>query len=38
MNRIFRQRIVSLQTNLLNFAIQLTSNREDARDLLRRPR
>ena len=34
MNRIFRQRIVSLQTNLLNFAIQLTSNREDARDLL----
>lgn len=27
MNRIFRQRIVSLQTNLLNFAIQLTSNR-----------
>lgn len=34
MNRIFRQRIVSLQSNLLNFAIQLTSSREQAQDLL----
>ncbi len=35
MNRIdFQQQLLSLQTNLLNFAISLTSNREDANDLL----
>lgn len=30
----FRQRIVSLQGNLLNFACQLTSDRDKAQDLL----
>lgn len=30
----FEQRILGLQANLLNFACQLTSNREEARDLL----
>lgn len=29
-----RQRIISLQSNLLNFACQLTSDRDEARDLL----
>lgn len=30
----FEQRLVGLQANLLNFACQLTSNREEAQDLL----
>ena len=30
----FKQKLVNLQGNLLNFAFQLTSNREQAEDLL----
>ena len=33
-SRIFRAKILALQTNLLNFAYTLTSNRDDAYDLL----
>ena len=33
-NTSFRSRLISLQTNLLNFAIVLTSNKDDAYDLL----
>lgn len=33
-SKIFRARILALQTNLLNFAYTLTSNRDDAYDLL----
>lgn len=31
---IFQKRLIALQTNLLNFAYMLTSNRDDAYDLL----
>ena len=34
-NTSFRSRLIGLQTNLLNFAIVLTSNKDDAYDLLR---
>ena len=36
MNQIgsFKQRLLGLQDNLLNFAFQLTTNREEAQDLL----
>ena len=30
----FQQRLLGLQDNLLNFAYMLTSNREEAKDLL----
>ena len=30
----FEQRLVGLQANLMNFACQLTANRDEARDLL----
>lgn len=30
----FRQKVLSLQDNMFNFALMLTTNREDARDLL----
>ncbi len=30
----FKQRLLNLQSNLLNFAFQLTNNREEAEDLL----
>lgn len=33
-NETFKNRLVGLQGNLLNFAYQLTSNREQAHDLL----
>lgn len=33
-NTLFRKHLLSLQTNLLNFAYVLTSNKEDAYDLL----
>ncbi len=33
-NSIFKQRLVSLQNNLYNFACQLTANREAAQDLV----
>ena len=34
LNRSFEERLVGLQSNLLNFAYQLTTNREQAEDLL----
>ncbi|MDR1372750.1 MAG: RNA polymerase sigma factor [Dysgonamonadaceae bacterium] len=35
MNKVqFQQKILSLQDNMFNFALMLTTNREDARDLL----
>lgn len=34
MTSTFKQRIVSLQSNLMSFAVQLTHNREEAEDLL----
>ena len=33
-NETFKQRLLGLQGNLLSFAYQLTTNREEARDLL----
>ena len=33
-NDTFKQRLLGLQGNLLNFAYQLTTNREEAQDLL----
>lgn len=33
-NHTFQQRLLGLQSNLLSFAYQLTTNREEARDLL----
>ncbi len=33
-NDTFKQRLLGLQGNLLNFAYQLTTNREEAHDLL----
>ena len=34
LNKSFEERLVGLQGNLLNFAYQLTTNREQAEDLL----
>lgn len=33
-NENFRDKVIGLQGNLLSFAYQLTSNREEAEDLL----
>lgn len=33
-NETFKNRLIGLQGNLLNFAYQLTANREQAEDLL----
>ena len=33
-NETFKQRLIGLQGNLLSFAYQLTTNKEEARDLL----
>ena len=33
-NKSFEERLIGLQGNLLNFAYQLTTNREQAEDLL----
>lgn len=32
--QLFRQKLLDIQGNLLNFAIMLTNNRDDANDLL----
>ena len=33
-SRVFQERLLALQTNMLNFAFMLTSNRDDACDLM----
>ena len=33
-NETFKQRVLGIQSNLLSFAYQLTTNREQAQDLL----
>ncbi|MDR1882641.1 MAG: RNA polymerase sigma factor [Prevotella sp.] len=33
-NKVFEDKLVNLQNNMMNFALTLTSNREDAKDLL----
>lgn len=33
-SRVFQERLLALQTNMLNFAFMLTSNRDDAYDLM----
>lgn len=33
-SRVFQKRLLALQTNMLNFAFMLTSNRDDAYDLI----
>ena len=33
-NKILESKLISLQSNMMNFAMMLTSNRDDAEDLL----